>query len=94
MAVVTDVDEASHQEVHFRIYPNPTTGTINIELTGAGESSQPLLEVFDLTGNKLKTMRMEQSTRHIMNLAGLPSGMYIVSLTTGEFKKVKRIIKL
>jgi hypothetical protein len=93
MAVTTGADEASQQEVQFKIYPNPTTGRLKIELAGVDQSARPLLEVFDLTGNKLKMVRMDNASRHTMNLSGLPSGMYIVSLTSGEFKKVERIIK-
>lgn len=90
----TGVDEALQQEVLFRLYPNPTTGMLSIDLGGTDQSSPTLIEVFDLTGKKRKMLRMYQTNRYTMDLTDIPSGMYIVSLTSNEFNSVQRLIKL
>jgi len=87
-------DEPSPQDVLFKLYPNPTSGILTVDLLETEQSSPTLIEVFDLTGKKRKMLRMYQTKRYTMDLKGLPPGMYIVSLKSNEFKSVEKIIKL
>ncbi len=87
-------DELTPKDILFKLYPNPTTGILTIDLLETEQSSPTLIEVFDLTGKKRKMLRMYQTKQYAMNLTDLPPGMYIVSLRNDKFKSVEKIIKL
>ncbi len=94
MTVFTNSDDTSQQEVLCKIYPNPTTGLLTLELFETNQSSPLTLEIFNSTGNRLITKCIDQSSHHSINLSGFPSGIYIIALTGNGFKKVEKLIKL
>ncbi|MCL2435539.1 MAG: T9SS type A sorting domain-containing protein, partial [Lentimicrobiaceae bacterium] len=85
------------------IYPNPTTGELeirNYELGTAaplGASSAKLInsiEVFDVYGRKVSSHHLiTSSSNHLINLSHLNSGIYFVKITTDAGEVVKKIIK-
>ncbi|HPR30610.1 MAG TPA: T9SS type A sorting domain-containing protein [Prolixibacteraceae bacterium] len=94
LTVITNSDEESSQEVLFKVYPNPTTGLLTLELFETNQSSPYLLEIYNSTGNRLKMECIDQSSHQSMNLSGLPPGIYFIALTGYGFKKVEKLIKL
>ncbi len=79
------------RETQFALYPNPVVDKLNISFpTGASEAR---IAIYNVLGEKV----MEQSittTKNVLNVAELSSGMYIASITsnnkTNTFKIVKR----
>jgi protein subunit release factor A len=67
-----------------RIFPNPASDLINVE------SSQALkrIDIFNSAGKLVQsTQTGEKAIR--MNIAGLPKGLYVVSVDGRELKIVK-----
>jgi len=60
------------------VAPNPTSGRIEI----GGMSGTVLLEVFDLSGKKLKSETLLES--YSADVSGLSSGIYMLRLTNGS----------
>ncbi|MDR1758556.1 MAG: fibronectin type III domain-containing protein [Bacteroidales bacterium] len=71
----------------LKIFPNPVTnGTLTIE--NAPWKTQNTIEIYNLTGQKLLTLPLEQKTREIdVNL--FPAGMYLLKIGEQTTKFVK-----
>ncbi len=82
--VPTGISELEKDNV--RIYPNPTNGLLNIETNNLNVQQ---VQVTDITG---KIMLVEKATRSL-DISGLSSGMYVVSLSTNEGTVSKKIVK-
>lgn len=84
----------SNDESSFlHIYPNPSNGMFNIEFLDSDQSSPTLIRVYDAMGNKLEEVPLHHSDRESLNLSGLPSGIYTISITRGAKRGFKRLIK-
>src|SRR5699024_8509620 len=59
--------------ISVKIYPNPTTGILNVEY------KQPLKSyvLYDLSGRQVKAGRLQQAQ---INMAGLENGVYFLNL--------------
>ena len=74
--------------VPFNIYPNPTTGIINIKNTTGN-----LVNVFDVLGHKVFTAKLDASSdTKTLDLSALQSGLYFVKISDGRNASVKKII--
>lgn len=67
-----------------RLYPNPTNGTLRIE------SEAPLLrvELLDINGRSL-----QRTTTQALELGGLPTGLYLLRVTTASGVETHRVMK-
>ena len=73
----------------FRIYPVPAYD----EITAAGLDGASLIEIFDVTGNKVAAVRCDDETTVKIPVAHLSRGLYFMRLTTKEGFAMKRFIK-
>jgi hypothetical protein len=67
-----------------KIYPNPTTGILNVEISNANASS---ISIYNLDGSLVKT-EVLNGMKGSINVSTLTSGMYIYRIATdkGEVK--------
>ena len=75
------------------LYPNPSTGTVNIEYETQKATSMKI-SVLDLVGKVLlqEDLYFEQGrTTHSMDLSSLPNGIYIVRYTNGDQSFTRKI---
>jgi len=73
----------------FRIYPVPA----HTEITASGIENVTLIEIFDVTGNKLKTEICEGYQEKKITVSSLSRGIYFIRLTTPKGAVMKRFIK-
>ena len=71
------------------VYPNPTTGLIQIE---NGEWRMENVEVYDAYGKLLNTMIVNDHTANL-DLSGYAKGTYFVRVTTEKGVVTKRVVK-
>lgn len=69
------------------IFPNPSTGSVNIVFEGANEKT---VEVLDLSGKVLFTGKM--TSKLSIDLSAYDSGIYFISISNESFSNVKRIV--
>ncbi|MBW6459371.1 MAG: T9SS type A sorting domain-containing protein [Bacteroidales bacterium] len=79
---LTVVIEEISSPVHFTVGPNPAKGYVNIFLSHDPVSAYELT-IQDLTGRILRRQTVTDSGQRI-DISGIGSGMYIVSLTNGS----------
>jgi hypothetical protein len=68
------IDEAA---AAFMLYPNPTTGTVNITWKGANGSET--IRLLDYSGRLLEELTLEN---HAFSLGAYPAGSYLVQLVS------------
>ena len=73
----------------FRIYPVPACD----EITAAGLDGATVIEIFDVTGNKVAAVRCDDETTVKIPVAHLSRGFYFIRLTTAEGFIMKRFVK-
>jgi hypothetical protein len=66
---------------YFNIYPNPSSGFVNIE-NKMGSEKAYTIEVFSMVGEVVKSVPM-QNERVSIELNDLSSGVYLVKITDG-----------
>lgn len=88
---VTVVGVQEFKERTMTLYPNPTSGRINIDM--GTEYDAILVRVIDSEGKITKSMEAE-STRHIQVVLGQSAGLYTVQLFTEEGYRTFRVVKL
>ncbi|MBR4391523.1 MAG: T9SS type A sorting domain-containing protein [Bacteroidales bacterium] len=70
------------------LHPNPTSGTVTVSGDGIAKA-----EVFNLLGQPIATQQADNGTV-ILDLEGLPQGIYLVNVTDKQGRKcVKKIVK-
>lgn len=80
------------QLVDFQLVPNPATDAVR--LICEQSSTGYLVEIMSTTGQILRSENIAagQTSRQV-SLAGLPSGIYLVSMKSGDRTGVRRLVK-
>ena len=76
--------DIQNSEFKIDVFPNPTNGVVTI----ASEEATRV-EVMDASGRKVLTV--ENNNR--IDLSNLPSGVYMLQITTPQGKALKRVIR-
>jgi hypothetical protein len=65
------------QDIEYQIYPNPTMGKVFVELKG----NEPYtLSVYSTNGNLVLSKESNNNSLEVINLDGLPSGVYVIQI--------------
>ncbi len=72
----------------FTLFPNPSTGIINLNLNVDGST----VEVFNVLGNKVSGQKYNNSGLVQVDLSNQPQGVYFVQVTAGTSKMVQKVI--
>ncbi len=86
-SVATGVEDNLSDRI--RIYPVPA----HDEITATGLAGVTLIEIFDVTGEKVTAIRCEGDSTLSVQLAHLSRGLYFIRFSTGEGSVMKRFIK-
>ncbi len=78
----------------IRLFPNPTTGALTLELKGHLHNAGSV-QILDLLGRTLRTETLQpDSQMHLISIKELPEGVYFVKvLDKGEQVWVQKIVK-
>jgi PKD repeat protein len=79
-------------DAQIKVYPNPTSGKLTIELLG--NFNNVSVSITDILGRKILNQHIEQRTDHNINLDlnGNANGIYVLEFTTAQGKIQKRIL--
>ena len=78
----------------IKVYPNPGNGLFNVEMN----NKEPMafrFKVYNLTGKEVLTevTRPVTACKTTLNLTPYSDGIYLLSIQTGEHKKVVKLLK-
>lgn len=67
------------KKLHVKVYPNPVKSILNIELPTA-DYQNVLIDMYDVTGKKLKSFKESWQENINLNMESLPAGNYLLEL--------------
>jgi hypothetical protein len=82
----------SFTDADFMVYPNPTEGFVNVNIT-RGYTESGYIQVFNVVGEKLIELNGMKSSIEEIDLQKLPVGAYLIKYGSKEGTAVKKIFK-
>lgn len=67
----------------FELFPNPTTGTITLNIPKEIQYKNAIIDIVDIAGEKVFSVEIKNKEIVLLN-PDLPNGMYVVSITTDK----------
>lgn len=88
---ITGISDIKEEEVSVFVYPQPSAGVFNLQFSK--ELSEATIEVYDLTGNKIKLLELIGNTNNSVkiDLSGNPTGIYLARI---RYNNTVRTVKL
>ena len=82
--------ETINSQIPFEIYPNPTSGMVNIVL----HENQKYFEIRiqQMNGREILAQKYEHSANIILDLSPYPKGIYLLTITTAEKVFTEKVI--
>ena len=81
-----------NDEIQMKIYPNPATNAVNIQLEPLSQHSSTV-EIYDLNGRKLLEKQIPKGSEEVtVDVRGLAPGMYLAKLQSGGRIGVSKLI--
>lgn len=82
------------EETQLVVFPNPTTGQINVSWLLAGNKKAEAIEVYDIAGKLLITQPLQgqKDGQTTINLETLSNGIYSLILRSGEQRTMRRVV--
>ena len=78
----------------FSVYPNPTSGNLNVLLDTFDDSKGLTLKVYNLIGKQLESHKIEPfSGEKVVNLdlSKFPKGFYMIEISNGNQVRTKKV---
>ena len=91
VSCLTDVEEIDADENSIEVFPNPTTGLLNISFANA-DSENYGVEIYDALGRLVASENVNASRNYTMDISAYPEGLYIVRISTPAFVANKKIM--
>lgn len=81
------------RSLESKLYPNPSSGLINVNISGSDESLPTTVEVVDMQGRIVFTQNYSSITTPVsIDLTGEAKGIYLVRVINGENMSSEKII--
>ncbi|MCX6269055.1 MAG: T9SS type A sorting domain-containing protein [Bacteroidetes bacterium] len=77
----------------IKVYPNPTTDIVIVELPGTDANSTANITVYTMQGSKLLQKVMNGGSKFQFSLSGKPVGIYMVQVQSGERSEIAKVVK-
>jgi len=87
---VTGFDPSVTGSSKYKVYPNPVTDLLTIDMDGQGRC---LIQFSSLNGQLLYSKETE-GTDHQIDLSSFQKGVYLLTISSKDFIKTEKIIKL
>lgn len=93
----TDVNvlDPTKQELNFVMYPNPSTGIVNLQLNVNEVQDKVSVKVYDITGNLVRNIDytdLQGTTNVTLDMGNVANGIYNVVVAGGSATEVKKLI--
>ncbi|WP_170170224.1 GEVED domain-containing protein [Hymenobacter perfusus] len=81
---------ATAESVGYRIFPNPATDVLNIEVPASIDNKAVTVTVYDVRGAQMKQVSFDGN---LLNVGGLAKGVYTLRIADGQQVTHQRFIK-
>jgi hypothetical protein len=86
------LEEMQDRANQIRIYPNPSSGEW-VNLSFPEKISEAAVSIYALDGKEVLSRKLHTGNLFSLNMESLPSGMYLIRVTTPDQNLVKPLIK-
>ena len=86
-------EEFEKGDLSFVLWPNPVVETLHITIPETVEVSGTSIELFDLSGRRVKNSNAINTNQVEVDVRDLSSGIYIVKIKGNGFEKTERMVK-
>ena len=87
------ISETPKEKTFFRIYPNPTSGKLTLELSNTTKLTPVIVEVYGMMGEKILREEFTAQTRYELSLALQTPGVYLLRVISGMETRTVKVIK-
>jgi hypothetical protein len=87
----TGINSINNDESDFNVFPNPVMDVLNINVKNAGDNLS--VRITDQLGRMVLENTINQTNEMQINTASLSTGVYFVSITSGNSHFTQKIIK-
>lgn len=77
----------------FRIFPNPTTGIVNLEISGNNPDERFLIEIFGAMGERIIIREISGVGSYSIDLSDRSKGLYFIRVSNGTSTAIEKVIK-
>lgn len=77
----------------FKLYPNPTPGIFTLEMLDTPASSDLVVEIYTIIGERILLKELEGSKFHDFNLSEMARGIYLVRVIRGDEMGIEKVIR-
>lgn len=80
------------QKIPVRVYPNPATTTLNIDLQGMDAADGVNIEIKSLQGQSMYAMQQKGGQLFSIPLSGWSKGFYLVAISSAQGRYVQKLV--
>ena len=93
-ALNTGVTEYVAENLYVKVYPNPATTSVTVEIEREGEASPLYCRLFDLSGRMLRSFQVADD-KFDVDIEDFSSGIYLLHIQTadGVTRQVVKVVK-
>ncbi|MEZ5017569.1 MAG: HYR domain-containing protein [Flavipsychrobacter sp.] len=89
---IAAIEELNKKMDEIKVYPNPNSGTFNIELPGEVKQGEILFR--DITGKVIKRTEFAPNAQLRFNMSGIADGIYMIEVqNSGELYRTRVVIR-
>lgn len=90
---VSSIEDVRELSAAVEVYPNPSTGLVNLK-TNLAKSSDLKINVFNVLGIKCGEYKVNKAgqTEALLDLTALPSGMYLLNISSDKATISKKVV--
>jgi hypothetical protein len=92
-AGISSVNPLPSGTFSFRIFPNPASAEVTVDLQGVAAEVQSRLELFGIRGNRISAQTIEGPGNYSFSVADLPTGVYCVRIISGDQVQTRMVVK-
>jgi hypothetical protein len=74
------------------VFPNPSTGIVNIDIQGANAKGAMLVEVTNMLGQTVRTEKVSDNASNHLNLSSLAAGVYTLKVKSGNDYSIRQLV--
>lgn len=91
----TEVASAKAETKGIKIYPNPASSSVNVDLSGMITNGDILLKLTDVSGRQVMQQKISgasKASNHTIDVSRQTPGIYMLTIQTGKEQYVQKIV--
>jgi PKD repeat protein len=87
-----DIEDLDAENGTIDVYPNPTSGLLNISFENMQDVDGYDVEMFDALGRMVSSIKVSGAADYSMDISSYPEGLYIVRISSSTFVANRKIM--